>query len=164
MTYTDECTTATASECKLLGNFLCEEVGKTVCKKVPQYGTSRCQMVPRLTEVCKKVPVKRPMNSCTQIQRNECDENNMVCKEMRQDKCENVPIDVVKEICEDVDKEVCENVTVIVPVEEYKENCKTVPEKVCKQGTVKRPRIIPKRICQELRLKEEAKLPSYEES
>jgi len=161
VSYKDECSTATESECKLFGNFLCEKVTKTKCRKVPQLPTNNCQNVPRLSGVCKKIPVQRPSRKCIQVLRDSCDEENLECSEQKSEFCEKVPTDTVKEECKNVNRQKCEDVKIKVPVEEYKENCKTVPEKVCNQETVKRPRIIPKRICEELKVKEESILPIY---
>ena len=49
----------TERECKLFGNFLCENIEKVKCKKVPQFPSQKCQNVPRLEELCKLVPVQR---------------------------------------------------------------------------------------------------------
>jgi len=161
VSYRDECSTATESECKLFGNFLCEKVTKTKCRKVPQLPTSNCQNVPRLSGICKKVPVQRPTRKCMKVLRDSCNDETKECSETTTEYCEQVPTDTVKEACKNVTKQRCEDIKVSVPVEEYKENCKTVPEKVCNQETVKRPRIIPKRICEELKVKEDSDLPKY---
>jgi len=159
VSYMDECLQDTESKCKLFGNFLCEKVTKIKCRKVPKFPSRNCQNVPRLSEVCKQVPVTRPAKKCVQVLRKDCGNSEESCEEVTQEACEKVPKEVVKQKCEDVTKEKCEDVTKVVPVEEFVQKCKTVPEKECKQGTVKRPRVVPKRICEELK---DPDLPTYE--
>lgn len=161
VSYRDECRSATESECKLFGNFLCEKVTKTKCRKVPQFPLNNCQNVPRLSGICKKVPVQRPAKKCINVLRDSCNHGNKECSEVTKEVCEKVPTDTVNESCRNVTKEVCEDIKVTVPVEEYKENCKTVPEKICNQETVKRPRVVPKRICEELKQTEKSDIPVY---
>jgi len=161
VSYRDECRSATESECKLFGNFLCEKVTKTKCRKVPQLPKSNCHNIPRLSGICKKVPVQRPSKKCMKVLRDTCDQEKKNCSEITREVCEKVPTDTVKKSCKNETKQLCEEIKVIVPVEEYKEKCKTVPEKVCNQETVKRPRVIPKRICEEVKKKIETDIPTY---
>jgi len=150
VTYRDECRAVTESECKFLGNFLCENIEKVKCKKVPNFPFPKCQNVSRLEKHCKAVPVQRPYMKCHTIQRQGCENN--VCMEVSTIVCEKVPTEIVSETCNYVTENVCKDEIVKKPVEHVTRVCNKIPEKICKQNKVKRQKLVPKRICKELKL------------
>jgi len=135
VTYIDDCHQVVETECKLFDNFLCDKINKTKCKKVAQFPSERCQNVPRLTERCQEIPVRRSLGKC-----------RVQCK------------DLVEEKCKTVIKNVCKDVVVQKPEKKNKEVCKTIPNKTCKIDKVKRLKLIPKKICTVLKPTEEPKL------
>ena len=78
------------------------------------------------------VPVKRPTNKCKEV-------------------CKQAAKDVIKEKCEDQSREICENIIVVIPVKKTKEVCELKPEKSCKVEVVKRIRLVPRKVCTELK-------------
>ena len=135
VTYIDDCRQFVETECKLFDNFLCDQVNKTKCKKVAQFPSERCQKVPRLTETCHEIPVRRSLGMCRLQCRNQTKKN-----------------------CKNIIKKVCKDVTVEKPVQKNKEICKTVPNKTCKIDKVKRLKLIPKKVCSEFKPTEKPKL------
>jgi len=134
--YVDDCHQVIHTQCKLFQNFLCDKINKTKCTKVPKFPSEKCHSVPRLKENCLDVPVRRPAGKC----RSQCHgTENKNCRE------------VVTKSCSDVSKS--------RPVEKNKEVCETIPNKTCKTEKVKRLKLIPKRICTELKPTEEPKEP-----
>ena len=135
VTYIDDCRQFVETECKLFDNFLCDQVNKTKCKKVAQFPSERCQKVPRLTETCHEIPVRRSLGMCRLQCRNQTKKN-----------------------CKNIIKKVCKDVAVQKPVQKNKEICKTVPNKTCKIDKVKRLKLIPKKVCSEFKPTEKPKL------
>merc|ERR1711997_629090 len=135
VTYIDDCRQFVETECKLFDNFLCDKVNKTKCKKVAQFPSEKCQKIPRLTETCHEIPVRRSLGMCRLQCRNQTEKN-----------------------CKNIIKKVCKEVAVQKPVQKNKEICKTVPNKTCKIDKVKRLKLIPKKICSEFKPTEKPKL------
>ena len=129
VTYVDDCHQIFERECKLFENFLCDKVKKTKCRKVAQFPTERCQNIPRMTETCQDIPVRRSLGQC-----------KLQC------------VNQFKKKCKTVTKNVCKDVPVQVPV------CQTIPNKKCKIDKVKRLKLIPKKICTALKPTEAPKL------
>ena len=100
--------------------------------KVPVFPSSSCREVPRLQEVCRQVAVRRPVARCRQVQ----------CQEPR---------------CREVATQQCSQRTSLKPVPSNQTVCATVPSKTCKTEKVKRLKLIPKKICTELKQTEEQK-------
>ena len=136
--YVDNCQQITHTSCKLFHNFLCDKVNKTKCTKVPKFPSEKCRSVPRLKEVCQDVTVRRPTGKKCRSQCGEDRKNN---------NCRNV---VTKS---------CKELPVQKPVERNKEVCESIPNKTCRTEKVKRLKLIPKRICTELKPTETPKEP-----
>ena len=83
------------------------------------------------------------------VQRVDCD--NKECKEVSTNVCEMVPMEIERESCKNVTYNVCEVEIIIKPVEKLNRICDQLPEKVCTNKKVKRQRLVPKRICEELK-------------
>merc|ERR1712024_374015 len=43
VTYVDDCQQVTQTQCRLFQNFLCDEVSKTKCTKVPKFASEKCR-------------------------------------------------------------------------------------------------------------------------
>ena len=133
VTYVDDCQQVTQTQCRLFQNFLCDEVSKTKCTKVPKFASEKCRQVPRLAEVCREVPVRRPAGRC----RAQCGGRGSASGG-----CGG-----------------CREVTTLTPVQKNKQICDTTPVKTCRTEKVKRLKLIPKKICTELKPTEEPKEP-----
>ena len=86
----EECKSVTESECKLFGNFFCENIEQVKCQKVPQFPSKKCHNVPRLEKLCNLVPVQKPFKICHTVQRVDCESKE--CKEASTVVCEVVPM------------------------------------------------------------------------
>ena len=134
VTYVDDCQQVTQTQCRLFSNFLCDEVRRTECTKVPRLAREKCRQVPRNVEVCREISVRRPAGKC----RAQCGgQRSASCGPGGADKCREV--------------------TTTREVERNKEICDTTPVKKCKTEKVKRLKLIPKKICTELKQTEEQK-------
>ena len=90
VTYKEECKSVTESECKLFGNFFCENIEQVKCQKVPQFPSKKCHNVLRLEKLCNLVPVQKPFKICHTVQRVNCESKE--CKEASTVVCEVVPM------------------------------------------------------------------------
>merc|ERR1711881_62974 len=147
--YKDSCKYLMETKCKMFGIFMCEKVKKVKCKKVPHFPSPQCHAVPRLERRCRQVAVQRPSHSCQAEEKKDCE--NRKCEEVSNIICEKIPTKILKESCEDVSLNVCKDETITVPVKKKEKVCTKKPEKICKQNKVKRQRLIPKRVCKELK-------------
>jgi len=147
--YKDQCRFVMETQCRMFGRFLCGNVRKVKCEKVPKFPAKRCQTVPRLEKRCKQVPVQRILQTCQAEKKKDCEARQ--CSEVSTNTCEQIPVEIVRESCEDVMKNVCTDETVTIPVKKKEKVCTKQPEKICKQHKVKRQRLVPKRVCKELK-------------
>jgi len=124
----------------------CNQVdSKQSCKKVPKYPTKQCRKVPRVEGKCRKVPVKRPNNNCSPLQRVVCEEipyKQLIkkCVYTNRPICTQEPVEVVRNICNIVEKEIC---TIAVREDE----CQPVTENLCQTVLVPRARTVEREIC-----------------
>merc|ERR1719411_2040453 len=125
----------------------CNQVeSKQSCKKVPKYPTRQCRKVPRVEGKCRKVPVKRPNNNCSPLQRVVCEEipyKQLIkkCVYTNRPICTQKPVEVVRNICNTVEKEIC---TIAVTEGE----CQPVTENLCQTVLVPRVRTVEREICE----------------
>ena len=131
VTYVDDCQQVTQTQCRLFSNFLCGEVSSTKCTKVPRFASEKCRQVPRSVEVCREISVRRPAGRC-----------RAQCGGQRAASCE-------------AGGSKCREVTTFTEVKRNKEVCDSTPVKKCKTEKVKRLKLIPKKICTELKPTEE---------
>ena len=127
----DDCQQVTQTQCKLFSNFLCDEVSRTQCTKVPRFPSEKCRQVPRSVQVCRELSVRRPAGRC-----------RAQCGGQRSASCGAGGTE-------------CREVTTTRELEKSKEICDTTPVKKCKTEKVKRLKLIPKKICTELKPTEE---------
>jgi len=138
VSYIDECKESVESECKLFNNLLCNNVQRRKCTKVPKFPSKKCRVVPRVQEKCQDVVVRRPAGKC----RVKCDQKSKEGK-----------------FCQNITKRVCKK----VPSKTEKKVCEKVPNKTCKTEKVKRLKLIPRKICTELKLDPDSENSSKEQ-
>lgn len=155
----DECQYETVLETVCSTGYLvayqdqCNEVdSKQSCKKVPKYPTKQCRKVPRVEGKCRKVPVKRPNNNCSPLQRVVCEEipyKQLIkkCVYTNRPICTQEPVEVVRNICNTVEKEIC---TIAVTEDE----CQPVTENLCQTVLVPRERTVEREICDPAEIEE----------
>ena len=148
----DECQYETVLETVCSTGYLvayqdqCNQVdSKQSCKKVPKWPTKQCRKVPRVEGKCRKVPVKRPNNNCSPLQRVVCEEipyKQLIkkCVYTNRPICTQEPVEVVRNICNTVEKEIC---TIAVTEDE----CQPVTENLCRTVLVPRERTVEREIC-----------------
>ena len=144
VTYVDDCQEIVQNQCKLFDNFLCDKVNKRKCTKVPKFPSERCRNVPRLRENCRELAVKRPAGKCR------VSEQCRTSYGQFQQRSNN---------CRDVNKKSCREVPTQKLVEKSKNVCEKTPNKTCRTEKVKRLKLIPKKICTELKQSEDAEEP-----
>jgi len=121
--------------------------GQQNCQNIPKYPKRQCRKVPRIEGKCKKVPVKRPNNNCSPVERVICTEvpyQQLINKCVYTDKpiCNQEQVEVVKNICSTVEKEIC-----TIAVIKKEEDCQSVTENVCQTVLVPRTRIVEREVC-----------------
>ena len=143
VTYVDDCQEIVQTQCKLFHNFLCDKVNRRKCTKVPKLSSERCRNVPRLKENCREMLVRRPAGKC----RSQCSTTSGQLSRSSNN-------------CRNVNKKSCRQVPTQKLVEKSKNVCEKTPNRTCRTEKVKRLKLIPKKICTELKQSDgEAKEP-----
>ena len=100
--YSDQCRVVPQTKCTRGGG--CRRVPRKLCVKVPKYPRKECRNIPRVEGRCKKVPVKRPVNTCVPVEREVCEEipsQEVIrsCVSSTQPECRQTPVSVVRSVC-----------------------------------------------------------------